>query len=476
MQVEAALKDARNYSENIVDTVRQPLVVLNAELKIISANRSFYNTFQVTSHETIGKFIYDLGNRQWDIPALRLLLEEILPQNTVIEDYEVEHDFFGIGHKIILLNAREIFREDIGSNIILLAMEDITERMQVKAALKDARNYAENIVDTVRQPLVVLNAELKIISANRSFYNTFQVTSHETIGKFIYELGNRQWDIPALRLLLEEILPQNTVIKDYEVEHDFFGIGHKIILLNAREIFREDIGSNIILLAMEDITERKQAAEHVKQALQEKTVMLKEIHHRVKNNLTVVYSLLGLQARQITNPVYSALFEESRNRVMSMSLIHKMLYRSENLAYIDFNKYLQTLTDGIALSYTRQDVAIHVDTAQLALDINIGIPCGLIVNELVSNCFKYAFPEGRTGEIRLGLSHNNDGDNVLTVGDNGVGLPDALDFQNSSSLGLELVNVLTTQIHGTITLSKTAGTVFSITFPVTTATQDTEHG
>ena len=348
--------------------------------------------------------------------------------------------------------------------------------MQVEAALKDARNYAENIVDTVRQPLVVLNAELKIISANRSFYNTFQVTSHETIGKFIYELGNRQWDIPALRLLLEEILPQNTVIKDYEVEHDFFGIGHKIILLNAREIFREDIGSNIILLAMEDITERKQAAEHVKQALQEKTVMLKEIHHRVKNNLTVVYSLLGLQARQITNPVYSALFEESRNRVMSMSLIHKMLYRSDNLAYIDFNKYLQTLTDGIALSYTRQDVAIHVDTAQLALDINIGIPCGLIVNELVSNCFKYAFPEGRTGEIRLGLSHNNDGDNVLTVGDNGVGLPDALDFQNSSSLGLELVNILTTQIHGTITLSKTAGTVFSITFPVTTATQDTEHG
>jgi PAS domain S-box-containing protein len=259
-QLETEIQDARKYAENIVETVVEPLVVLNSDLKILTANHSFYHTFKVRPAETIGSFIYDLGNRQWDIPTLRVLFEEILPHDTVINGYEVEHDFLGIGRKTILLNARQIFREDIGSNIILLAMEDITERKQLAAEIQDAREYAENIVETVREPLVVLNSELKILTANHSFYNTFKVTPEETIGKFIYDLGNRQWDIPGLRLLFEEILPQETVLNGYEVEHVFLDIGRKVILLNARQIFRKNIGSNIILLAMEDITERKLAA------------------------------------------------------------------------------------------------------------------------------------------------------------------------------------------------------------------------
>jgi PAS domain S-box-containing protein len=126
-----------------------------------------------------------------------------------------------------------------------------------RASYQSVLEYAENIVETVRESLVVLDSDLKILSANSSFYKTFNAIPHETIGKFIYELGNRQWDIPALRLLLEEILPTNTIFNDYEVEHVFQNIGRKIILLNARQIFRKDVGSHIILLAMQDITERK---------------------------------------------------------------------------------------------------------------------------------------------------------------------------------------------------------------------------
>ena len=133
------------------------------------------------------------------------------------------------------------------------------QELRIRRDIQEAREYAENIVETVREPLVVLNSELKILTANQSFYQSFKVTPEDTIGNFIYELGNRQWDIPSLRVLFEEILPHNTVINGYEVEHDFIGIGRKTILLNARQIFRENIGSNIILLAMEDITERKHA-------------------------------------------------------------------------------------------------------------------------------------------------------------------------------------------------------------------------
>jgi PAS domain S-box-containing protein len=260
-KLEYEIQEAREYAENIVETLREPLVVLDSELHILTANHSFYETFKVTPEETIGNFIYDVGNRQWDIPQLRLLVEEILPLDTVINDYEVEHDFPGIGRKTILLSARQIFREKIGSDIILLAMEDVTERKQLEREIQDAREYAENIVETLREPLVVLNFDLKILTANHSFYETFKVTPEETVGNFIYDVGNRQWDIPQLRLLVEEILPLDTVINGYEVEHDFPGVGHKFILLNARQIFREKIGSDIILLAMEDITERKQAEE-----------------------------------------------------------------------------------------------------------------------------------------------------------------------------------------------------------------------
>jgi len=144
---------------------------------------------------------------------------------------------------------------------ILCSIVDVTVARKLKTEIQDAKEYAENIVETVREPLVVMNSNLKILTANHSFYDTFKVTPEDTIGNFIYDIGNRQWDIPKLRVLFEDILPHDTVFNGYEVEHNFPGIGRKFILLNAREIFRENIGSHIILLAMEDITARKLAEE-----------------------------------------------------------------------------------------------------------------------------------------------------------------------------------------------------------------------
>ena len=135
-----------------------------------------------------------------------------------------------------------------------ITVSDITERKRLESEIQSALEYAENIVETVREPLLVLDSSLKILSANSSFYSAFMVTAEETIGNFIYDLGNKQWDNPKLRLFLEKILPENNVMNSYEVEHDFPGIGRRTILLNARQIFRENISSHIILLAMEDIT------------------------------------------------------------------------------------------------------------------------------------------------------------------------------------------------------------------------------
>jgi len=154
------------YAENIVETVHEPLLVLNSDLKILTANHSFYATFKGTPEETIGKFIYDLGNRQWDIPELRTLFEEILPLDTVINGYEVEHDFPGIGRKIILLNARQIFRANIGSHIILLAMEDITSRKETELTL---RHSSTHDVLTGLYNRAFFDEELERLAQNRMF-------------------------------------------------------------------------------------------------------------------------------------------------------------------------------------------------------------------------------------------------------------------------------------------------------------------
>jgi PAS domain S-box-containing protein len=268
---ELAAEEARSYAESIVGTIREPLLVLDADMKIISANRNFYKTFKVTPGETIGSFIYDLGNKQWDIPKLRELLEEVLPEKEAFDDFEVDHNFQDIGHKIMLLNARQIYRKDIGAKMILLAIEDITERKEIEAGLEktrkelettkisedEAREYAESIINTVREPLIALDHDLRVVSVSRSFYEFFKVNPKETLGQLIYDLGNKQWDIPKLRELLETILPQKTTFDNYEVDHDFATIGRRIMLLNARQIKRVFGKERIILLAIEDITEHK---------------------------------------------------------------------------------------------------------------------------------------------------------------------------------------------------------------------------
>ncbi len=265
------LKEIHEYAESIINTVREPLIVLDQDLRVVTVSRSFYEVFKVKPEETVGQLIYDLGNKQWDIPKLRDLLETILPQKTTFDNYEVKHNFATIGRRIMLLNARQIERGMDKERIILLAIEDITERKEIEAGLEktrkelevtkqaedETREYAESIINTVREPLIVLNQDLRVVTVSRSFYEVFKVNPEETVGQLIYDLGNKQWNIPKLRELLETILPQKATFDNYEVEHDFATIGRRIMLLNARQIQRAGGKERIILLAIEDITERK---------------------------------------------------------------------------------------------------------------------------------------------------------------------------------------------------------------------------
>src|SRR5580704_10585611 len=264
-------EDIQDFAQNIVDTVREPLLMLDTTLRVRSANNAFYQTFHVSAEETEDRLIYELGNGQWDIPSLRTLLEDVVPLSSVFNDFELAHTFPVIGRRVMLLNARKLTAGNHGE-LLVLAMEDVTERRRAEeevakaaADLKEIETYAQNIVDTVREPLLILDTTLRVHSANLAFYQTFQVSSEETEHHLIYELGNGQWDIPDLRRLLEDVVPKSSVFNDFELAYTFPVIGRRVMLLNARQLKAGNHGE-LLVLAMEDVTERRRAEEEVRMA------------------------------------------------------------------------------------------------------------------------------------------------------------------------------------------------------------------
>jgi PAS domain S-box-containing protein len=229
-----------------------------------------------------------------------------------------------------------------------------------------------------------------------------------------------------------------------------------------------------------DITDRQHVEERLHASLHEKEVLLKEIHHRVKNNLQIVSSLLDLQADALPDPQVRTVFEDSQQRIQAMALIHESLYQSEDLAHIDAASYIQRLCARLSQAHhlVAERVAIMVRANAVRLEVQMAIACGLILQELISNGYKHAFPDGRTGEMHITLEVGPGQQATLTVRDTGVGFPEGLDFRTTDSLGLQLVCLLTEQLQGTLTLTRCEGTEWTLTFPLAGASmrEEEDHG
>jgi two-component sensor histidine kinase/PAS domain-containing protein len=214
-----------------------------------------------------------------------------------------------------------------------------------------------------------------------------------------------------------------------------------------------------------DITERKRTEEAVRTSLREKEILLKEVHHRVKNNMQIISSLLFLQSSYVRDPYDVELFRESQMRVKSMATVHERLYRSEDLSSIEFSEYVRTITDELLASYTRPGIELMTAVDDVRFGVDIAIPCGLLITELVTNAIKHAFPEGRDGRINI-AGNLTDGMMHLSVADNGIGYPADVDFTGGETLGVMLIRGLTDQLDGTIVLDRTGGSRVMITFPL----------
>jgi two-component sensor histidine kinase len=290
-------------------------------------------------------------------------------------------------------------------------------------------------------------------------------------------------------------------LTDSQVERVFTDHEVSLAQLLANQAASAVENARLYQRAQQEIAERMRAEEQIKASLKEKELLLKEIHHRVKNNLQVISSLLNLQSKDIQDPSTLEMFRESQNRVRSMALIHEKLYRSDDLSRIDFGEYVRNLAAFLVRSYRANTgpIALTVNAHDTYLGIDNAVPCGLIINELVSNALKHAFspskdrspddvaacpggqpvpwPGGQDGlagpgaredkenEIHVELCCDQDDRLTLIVADNGVGFPPDLDFRNTQSLGMQLINTLVNQLRGTVELVSNGGVQFKITFP-----------
>ena len=715
-----ALREAREFAESIVGTIRESLVVLDADLRVVSANPFFYRLFRVKPEETEGQRLYELGNRQWDIPRLRELLEDILPKNTSFNDFEVEHAFPDIGTRTMLLNARRLYQDARKTQMILLAIEDITDRKRAEEALQESEEKYRIIVENSHAGILIVGEDYKFIYANnrlcemlgrereevighdfREFLdeesqrlvgdrylrrqrgepipsryefnivrkdgekrrveissaiikdskgrvktiaqildvtdrkwmeeelraseekyrilhesageaifafgidfklmeinktgcNYVGKTREELLGQDVFELGilhpddlNRALEnvqkiltqeksivVDKLRLKMKtglfatfqvtstpvirngEIVAITNVCRDITLEERLyealeaserrcrflFNAGNDavflyeltgdlkpgkfvevndlacqmtgysreellvlspldLVLAEEREqlyesqhllsqekhrVFERTIvtreGSKIlteisshlfelngvptVLAIVRDITERKAAEDKLRESLREREVMLREIHHGVKNNMQIMSSLLRLQARRISDEKAKSAFIESQNQIRSMAMIHEKLYQAKDFSRVDFADYLKKMVTHLLAVYGLEEkrVQFKVEAQNVLLGVNRAIPCGLIFNELVSNALKHAFPEGKRGELIVRMFKDDDGKVHLIVKDSGPGLPETIDIHKPQSLGLQIVADLTKQLDGEMEVRRDRGSEFEITF------------
>jgi PAS domain S-box-containing protein len=331
---------------------------------------------------------------------------------------------------------------------------------------EDARLLARAIVDTVREPLLVLDRELRVIAASRSFYVTFGMTRQATQGRKIYDLDDGVWNIPELRLLLDRIVPEHEVMEGFEVERDFAKLGYRSMLLNARKVFYEVNGHTTILVAFEDITARRAAERALQKLLEQKDMLLSEMSHRVANSLQIIASILLMKAKTVTSEETRLHLQDAHRRVMSVASVQEHLQGSSNGEQIAVGPYLSKLCETLGNSMIGDNrlISLKVVAGDGTSTSREAVSVGLIVTELVINALKHAFPESkRVGHIVVG--YEADGNNwKLSISDNGAGMPDRKAGTEKTGLGTILIKALAQQLDAHVDVTTgPKGTTVSIT-------------
>lgn len=456
-RLDERLRESENWYRTIFETTGGATMVTGEDTTIVMVNREFETFTGFSRNEVEQRLSWTAFFRD---PELKTMLgfhalRQSDPEKVPISYESTLYDRSG-APKNIYLHVRMI----PGTTKCITSMIDITPRKQLETAITRAKREWERTFDTVPDLIMLLDRDNKVMRVNKSMAERVGVPPADLIGKCCSRIIHGT----------EEAIPEcpNRLLKTDCQEHfveTFEPNLHGDFLVSVTPLCDEEgilVGS---VHVARDITEKKRAEEQLKASLNEKEVLLREIHHRVKNNMQVISSLLSLQATYIADEQVKNVFMESRDRVKSMALIHEKIYSSVNLAKIDFGEYCRSLVAGISRSFHASAKRIRFDISggEVYFGVDTAIPCGLILNELVSNSLKHAFPGESNGIVGISLETVAQGGICLVVSDNGIGFPEHINFRIARTLGLRLVNMLVGQLRGTIEKTDGPGTTFTIT-------------
>lgn len=342
---------------------------------------------------------------------------------------------------------------------------DITARVNAQNELAAQEAFLRRVLNSTQDAIIVIDARGRVETFNVGAEKMFGYSSDEVIGRNVSLL------VPSPHKALHDGYIQRYlasgephvlgVAREFEAQRKDGSLFPMVLRISELQ----EGGAQHFLGVVHDITERKQIENEIRTSLREKEILLKEIHHRVKNNLLVVSSILEMQQDGIRDPQMRRILQEGQDRIHSMALIHEKLYRSKTLDQVDFSGYLEQLVERLSSTYQiGMQVRLHLDLQPVGLNIETATPCGLIINELLANSFELAFPNGREGDIWVTLMPQAGGGLELTLRDNGIGLPLDVDLQHSESLGLQLVSLLTQQLGGRLDVQRDNGTTYRLSF------------
>ena len=428
-------------------------IIISEKGKILEANRAISEMYGYTIPELLRKKAIDLVPKE---------LQESV-HNKILSEYEKPYESMGLKKDgstfSIEVHGRMFPDKEYMARIT--AIRDISAQKKIENELRTSAAIFENLVEGI---YLTSLEDLTIKWANPMFEKMFGYDRGELIGKQI-DMINAPTDVPlsekrkSIIQILEKTGEWHGEVQNLKKDGTHFWCFANVSLFDHMEY------GKVIVSIHTDITERKNAEKELKAALDSKDMLMKEIHHRVKNNLQIIQSLVSIQAMSISNEAKDYL-DKVENRIKTIAMIHERLYQSNELSHIEASEYFQSLASQIyhSINISPSMLNLKVDVLEIYLDVNIIVPCGLIINELVTNAFKHAFPNDEEGEVLVKFSHGIDDTFVLSVKDNGVGLPEGFSLEQLQSLGLTVVTSLTRQIKGNVQVISDKGTEFRISF------------
>lgn len=465
-KIETELKKSEEKFYDLYNNAPDMYISIDAETgEILECNDTVIKTTGYNKDELIGRKVFEIYHpdsreRATDVFNQFRKTGEVKGEDLIILKKDGTAGYVNLSASAVrdetgkIIKSRSIWR-------------DITEKKVLERQLVENEERFRLLFENSPLPYQSLDMDGRVLEVNNSWLNVLGYNKEEVLGKNIKEF----LDPASLKIIKDKFSHFKSSGEVRGVEFHMRKKNNEKILVsvNGKLSFRKDGSSMQTHCIFRDITDQREAERKLEASLNEKDILLKEVHHRVKNNMQVIISLINLQAGYVKDSAILDFFKDTVYRIRSMALVHEKLYQSDSISAINFGNYIRALTSDISQQYVsggiRGDVFVNVE--DITMGIDRAIPCGIIINELVSNSFKHGFKGTSHGEININFYKTGNSDAVLQVCDNGKGLPVSFDISNINSLGMQLVDSLVMQINGTLDIKKQGGASFTITFPLT---------